>query len=68
MRPQLAIPVVDKKVLLEAVRTKSRDWDYQSEWRLISTKVEKWSLAREEVAEIVVGYQAPKDVLELALT
>lgn len=67
IRPQLAIPVVDKKVILEAVRTKSRDWKYQDEWRLISTEVQNWPLHREEVAEIVVGYKAPADILKLAL-
>jgi len=67
-RPQLAIPVVDKNVLLAAVRTKSRDWDYQVEWRLISPEVQNWPLKREEVAEIIVGYKAAPDILELALT
>lgn len=66
-RPQNAIPVVDKSVILEAVRTKSPDWDYQEEWRLISTEVKHWALTREQVAEIVVGYKAAADILELAV-
>lgn len=67
-RPQIAIPFVDQDVILEAVRTKSLDWDYQAEWRLISTEVKHWPLRREEVAEIVVGYKAAPDILEVALT
>lgn len=66
-RPQIAIPIVDQGILLEAIRTKSRDWEYQAEWRLISTEVQHWPLHREEVADIVVGYKADSDILSMAM-
>jgi hypothetical protein len=60
--PQMPSPVVDPGVMKQAIRTKSPDWSYQREWRLISNSNTAERLSGPEVTEIVVGYRASKEI------
>jgi hypothetical protein len=61
-RPQMPFPVIDRKVIKEAIRTKSTDWSYQKEWRLVSDSDADELLNAADVAEVIIGYESRKDV------
>lgn len=63
-RPQLPMGKTDPVILLEAVRTKSVDWDYQEEWRSTDGSGEVESLSPGAVSEIIVGCRAMPKLIE----
>jgi len=65
-RIQMPFPIVVPDVIGKAVRFKSTDWQYQSEWRLISSSDATDFLAPADVAEVVVGYRASDTLLSVA--
>lgn len=65
-RPQMPFPVIDLKVLNEALVTKSTDWDFQKEWRLIADNNSTVILQPSDVLEVIVGYRGHAEIVELA--
>ena len=64
VRPLMPIGKTDVDILTKAVITKSKDWDYQDEWRAASGSGEIEPLSPGAVAEIIVGYDAAPNLVE----
>jgi Protein of unknown function (DUF2971) len=67
VRPQNPFPILLKEVFLQAILTKSPDWDYQREWRLIAATEHVEILQPGDVTEVIVGYKASDDIQNLTL-
>lgn len=68
-RPQVAIRQItdeDRENLKQAVITKSEDWDYQREWRMVKANDSPDFLKWADVPELILGYEASKDVVAMA--
>jgi hypothetical protein len=65
-RPQMPYPMVDGQVLKEALVTKSTDWDFQKEWRLLSNEETPVYLEPSDILEVIVGYRATPEIENLA--
>lgn len=66
-RPQMPLLETDHDVLALAAITKSKDWDYQDEWRVVAPTAATEYLKADAVAEIVVAYNADEKLVSRAL-
>jgi len=62
VRPQMPFSVIDRRVIKESIRTKSIDWSYQKEWRLVSDSDANEWLNAADVAEVIIGYESRNNV------
>ena len=68
-RPQVGMRLLtdeDRASILRAIRTKSPDWDFQAEWRIIKHNSAANPVQWSDIAEVIVGSEATASLVELA--
>ncbi len=61
--------LITDETAIEFLRTKIQDWEYESEWRLITSKELsgkriKWNKCGAEVVEVIFGLKTPQEEIE----
>lgn len=66
VRPQIPFPLLLKNVFRQAMLSKTTDWDYQREWRLIAQTEHVEFLQPGEFTEVIVGNKVSEEIQNLA--